>query len=176
MDFHISEATPDDSDLLSALAMQTYAEAFGHSLSASDLTVHLETHLSPERLREMLREDMFLLMCVADTTVGFIQFGDAHVDSSDLTEPLEVEPDDTEIRRLYVLAEFQNRGLGTRLMDAALTDHRVVGTITYLDVWEHNRAAQRFYERKGFEKVGGRAFRVASGEVVGVDFVMVRRP
>ena len=61
-------------------------------------------------------------------------------------------------------------------MDAALNDPRLHGaTNIYLDVWEHNHGAQRFYKRYGFEKVGERSFHVESGEETDVDFIMVRR-
>lgn len=177
VDIHadICIATPDDSALLSALAVQTYTEAFSHSMSAADLAVHLETNLSPERIRKMLREDVFLLARMKGETVGFVQFGDAYIDASDLTESLEVQPGNKEIRRLYVLAAFQNRGLGTKLMNVALNDPRIAEKTVFLDVWEDNTGAQRFYERFGFERVGARAFRAASGEVTGLDLILVRR-
>jgi hypothetical protein len=38
----IREATLQDAAPLSALARQTYADAFGHSMSPSDLAAHLE--------------------------------------------------------------------------------------------------------------------------------------
>ena len=102
MNAQISEANPDDSEFLSALAVRTYTEAFGHSMNASDLAAHIETNLSPERFREVLREDAFLLARVGGKTVGFVQFGDAHIDDRDL-DGLKVRPGDKEVRRLYVL-------------------------------------------------------------------------
>ena len=175
MDVRISEANPDDSEFLSALAVQTYTEAFGHSMSVSDLAAYLKINLSPERFREVLREDVFLLARVRGKTVGFVQFGDAQIDDGDL-DGTKVRPGDKEVRRLYVSTVFQNRGLGTSLMNAALNDSRIAGTTVFLDVWEDNVGARRLYERYGFERVGERAFRAASGEVMGVDFIMVRRP
>ena len=178
VDIHadICIATPDDSALLSALAVQTYTEAFGPSMSAADLASHLKTNLSPEHVREMLHEDVFLLARVEGETVAFVQFGDAHIDAGDLSKPSEVQPGDKEIRRLYVSTAFQNLGVGAKLMDAALNHPWLAGTTIFLDVWEDNTGAQRFYRRYGFERVGERAFRVTSGEVTGVDFVMVRVP
>lgn len=168
----VCKAAPEDSALLSALAVQTYTAAFGHSMSAADLATHLETHLSPERMSEMLCEDVFLLARVAGETVGFVQFGDVYR-GRDGYRSFGVQPGDKEVRRLYILAAFQNRGVGSSLMDAALGDH--AGKAAFLDVWEDNEGARRFYERYGFQRVGERAFRTASGEVTGVDSVMVRR-
>jgi hypothetical protein len=43
----IRQATLHDVEALSALARQTYADAFGHSMSPADLAAHLAKHLSP---------------------------------------------------------------------------------------------------------------------------------
>ncbi len=176
MDVRIVEATQDDNELLWALAVQTYTEAFGHSMSAADLAAHLKANLSPERVHEMLHEDAFLLARAEGETVGFVQFGDAHIDAGDLSKLFEVRPGNKEIRRLYVLAAFQNCGLGTSLMNAALNDPRIAGRAVFLDVWEDNAGARRFYERYSFQRAGARVFRAASGDMTGVDLVMVRRP
>ena len=173
MDICIVEATLDDDELLSALAVQTYTAAFGHSVSAADLAAHLMSNLTPERFRKMLREDVFLLAQLEGETVGFVQFGDAHIDDSNLSEPLQIDLGDKEIRRLYVSAAFQSCGVGSKLMDAALTS--LAGKTVSLDVWEDNAGAIRFYKRYGFERVGARAFRAASGETTGLDLILVRR-
>lgn len=164
-----------DADSLSALAARTYSEAFSHSMRASDLAAHLRNNLSPERVRKMIGEDTLLFAYEEDRLIGFVQFGDARV-GNESTEPLRVQPGDKEVRRLYVLAEFQNLGVGTRLMDAALADRRLISANVYLSVWEDNGGAQRFYERYGFAKVGEQGFQVESGEETGVNFIMVRRP
>ena len=131
--------------MLSALATRTYSEAFGHSLRASDLAAHLRNNLSPERVRKMIGEDTLLLAYEEHRLIGFVQFGDARISDahSESPELLRVQPGDKEVRRLYVLAEFQNLGVGTRLMDAALADRRLISAHVYLSVWEDNGGAQR---------------------------------
>ena len=81
-----------------------------------------------------------------------------------------------ELRRLYVHPEFQNQGYGTALMDAALSHPGLNRAPSiFLDVWEHNHGAQRFYRRYGFEAIGTRTFEVESGTAASLDLVMVRR-
>ena len=41
----------------------------------------------------------------------------------------------------------------------------------FLDVWEHNPGARRFYERYGFVVVGDRSFAVASGAETSLDLI-----
>lgn len=167
----IRPAVKGDIAALSDLARETYAAAFGHSLTAADLAHHLETHLSDARLAEALGEDVVL---VAEEEggrlIGFLQLGPLMI-------PVDgPSPEDREIRRLYVLSEAQNRGVGTRLMESALAHLRLREAVSvYLDVWERNDGAIRFYERYGFEIVGSREFAKASGAAADQDFVMVRR-
>ena len=146
--------------------METYADAFGHSMSEADLRAHLEAQLAPAAWAEMLGRDVVLLAAEGDRLVGFVQFGAARSGSG---------TSDQELRRIYVHRDFQNRGHGTALMERAL-DHpqlRSAGSIQ-LDVWEHNRGAQRFYARYGFRVAGERRFETASGATPGLDLVMVR--
>lgn len=172
MTFQLREAGRGDAEALLALATRTYTEAFGHSLSSADLAAHLERHLSPGRIRDLLRDEVFLLALEKGVMVGFVQFGDADTNDAELVG---VQPGDKELRRLYVAAEVQGRGVGTRLLQTALADPRLeAATRVYLDVWEENHGARRLYERFGFERVGERALVVASGAATGVDFVMAR--
>jgi ribosomal protein S18 acetylase RimI-like enzyme len=150
--------------------METYAAAFGHSMSLSDLAAHLAKHLSTERLERMRAEDTVLVAEVGNRMVGFVQFGRAYGDAGMASDT------DWELRRLYVHADFQNRGIGGRLMEAALAHPgmRDAEQIT-LDVWDKNEAAQRFYARYGFRAIGARPFSVESGAETSPDLIMARR-
>lgn len=175
MAISIREANPNDAALLSTLAKQTYADAFGHSMCAADLAAHVDHELSAARMSKMLREDTFLVACAGTDRIGFVQFGKVDLDETFITQPVKIEPSDGQVRRLYVQATFQNRGVGTRLMDAALNHSRLRNSRTvYIDVWEENGGAQRLYERCGFVKVGEKPFYVASGEKTGTDYILAR--
>ncbi len=166
----IRYAQPGDVVRLIVLAQKTYVAAFGHSFTPSDLAAHLETELSAERMAAILLEDTVLVAEVDGQLVGFLQCGKNDILRDGSTVP------EQEVRRLYVDATFQNRGIGARLMAAALAlpDLQEAAAIV-LDVWEHNPAAQRFYARYGFVVVGERGFVVASGAETSRDLIMVRR-
>jgi len=166
---HVRPARPADLEALTALARQTYADAFGASMSRADLEAHLDVALSPEAVAAMLRQDVILIVEEDEALLGFVQLGDApaHVSSA---------AGDVELRRLYVNASQQRRGIGTSLLSAALVHARAaVAPRIWLDVWVRNEGAQRLYRRHGFEVVGERRFEVASGAPTDVDLVMVRR-
>jgi ribosomal protein S18 acetylase RimI-like enzyme len=102
--------------------------------------------------------------------IGYVQFGQANA------TVLQSADGDQELRRLYVHADFQNKGIGTRLMDAALAHPQLRDAERiFLDVWEHNPGAQRFYACFGFKVVGQRPFVVESGAETSMDLIMARR-
>jgi ribosomal protein S18 acetylase RimI-like enzyme len=151
------------------LARRTYAEAFGHSFSPSDLAAHLARNLAESCFREARAEDVFLLAEAADRPIGFVQFGPVRIAGA------AASPEDQELRRIYVLAEFQKRGIGRRLMDAALDHPQLKAANIYLDVWEQNDIARRLYESYGFTIIGARSLVTASGVAPDQDLIMVLR-
>ena len=164
----IRKAILRDVDPLSELACRTYVDAFGHSFLAADLKNHLEVHLSPENIRRIHEKDTVLLAEIDHQMVGFCQFGQA----SDF--PDTDQDSDGVIKRLYVLRGYQNQGIGSLLMKAALDQMRAEKfQRVFLDVWEHNPGAIRFYQRFGFEVVGKKPFAVASGIATSDDLVMM---
>lgn len=155
------KAILNDADCLSEFACRTYVDAFGHSFQTEDLQTHLDTHLSPESFKRILERDTVLIVEMNHHLVGFCQFGQAtgHFEDGQDSEGY--------IERLYVGKEYQNQGVGSLLMKAVL-DQMQQDKVTrvYLDVWERNPGAIRFYQRFGFEVIGRQNLR----------FPPVRRP
>jgi ribosomal protein S18 acetylase RimI-like enzyme len=170
MEMLIRPGITKDIPALTELAVTTYVAAFGHSFTPEDLAAHLVHNLAPTNIARFIAEDVVLVAEAGGRLVGYVQFG---------TAGPEYAPDsdrDQELRRLYVLDEFQNQGAGTLLMQAALAHPQMLAApAIYLDVWEHNQGAQRFYERHGFEAIGTRQFEVESDAETSLDLIMVRR-
>jgi len=116
-----------------------------------------------------MAEDVFLLAEAAGRLIGFVQFGPLRIAIAAASHG------DQELRRIYVLAEFQNRGIGRRLMDAALGHPQLKAGDIYLDVWEKNDKARRLYESYGFAMIGAHGLATASGIAHDQDLIMVRR-
>ncbi len=162
----IRPATPHDTRALSQLARQTYADAFGASMSGADLRAHLEKNLSVENFAHMLSADTILVAEQDGRLIGYVQFGKCDLEQANAET-------DYELRRLYVQREFQNQNIGAQLMNVALEHPRMQNAPRiFLDVWEHNHGAQRFYKRFGFQVVGARKFEVASGAETSADLIM----
>jgi ribosomal protein S18 acetylase RimI-like enzyme len=163
----IRNAQENDIAALSEFAIQTYCEAFGHTFSNADLAAHLKKNLSPDSISRIIEDDVVLLAEVEARLIGYVHFGAVNSATDD---------NEQELRRLYIHPELQSQGYGSALMEAALRHPRLNGaTNIYLDVWERNPGAQRFYRRYGFEVIGTRAFEVESGAATSLDLIMVRR-
>jgi diamine N-acetyltransferase len=170
MDILIRPGVADDVPALTELAVTTYIAAFGHSFTPEDLAAHLAHNLEPANIAQFIADDVVLVAEADGGLVGFVQFGAAGPEYAPASSR------DQELRRLYVLGAFQKQGAGTLLMQAALAHPQMqAAPAVYLDVWEHNHGAQRFYARHGFEVVGTRQFEVVSGAETSLDLIMIRR-
>lgn len=166
----IRRATVDDAQTLSALATATFVETFGHFYPAEDLQAFLDDAYAVDRQATILAHpDYAVWLLEADgRAVGHCAAGPCGLPHGD------VRPGDGELKRLYVLREFQNGGQGARLMDTAMDWLLRDGPRTlWVGVWSENLGAQRFYARYGFEKAGTYGFPV--GRVVDLEFIL-RRP
>ena len=66
---------------------------------------------------------------------------------------------DCEIHAIYILKEFQRKGIGSLFFEKAVEDFFNLG-LKYLKIWVlKNNLYQKFYERLGGKQVGTKKFR-----------------
>jgi ribosomal protein S18 acetylase RimI-like enzyme len=164
----VRPATPADVPALSALAKRTWADAFGHSVSAADVAAELASSRSEAFFHAALQTDVILVAEAGGELVGYVELGGVDIAGVD------AGPEDVAVRRLYVDGPWQGRGMGRRLLEAVLAHLRAArAPRVYVQVWEENRAALRLYERAGFRTVATTTFTLGAGTVA-EDLVMVR--
>ncbi len=143
MDVKIREAVIGDADVLGAVHIQCWREAyFPHILSAASFEVATPA-LRAERWRSILAAPGNVKNWVAEKDgriIGFAAAGEGR--ETDLWQL-------HELYSIYVLAEAHGTGVGQALLDAALGD-----VPAYLWVAEQNPRAQAFYRRNGFTPDG----------------------
>ena len=158
---------PSDIDMLLALSRKTFYDAFEHLNNPDDFEAYTSKAFTREQLlSEINNPDSEFYFALSDgEAVGYIKmnYRNAQAEFQD--------PDAVEVSRIYVMASQQGKKIGNQLLDFAI-DKAIDDKLSYiwLGVWEHNHAAQRFYERNGFVKVGSHQFVVGSD--VQTDFLM----
>jgi ribosomal protein S18 acetylase RimI-like enzyme len=163
----IRKVSPSDVDTLLALSRKTFYDAFEHLNNPDDFEAYTSKAFTREQLlSEIESPDCAFYFAVIDNEpVGYIKlnYRDAQAEFQ--------EPEAVELSRIYILASHQGKKIGNHLLDFAI-NKAIEDKMTYiwLGVWEHNHAAQRFYERNGFVKVGSHEFVV--GKDVQTDYLM----
>ncbi|WP_045728266.1 GNAT family N-acetyltransferase [Xanthomonas sp. GPE 39] len=166
----IRRAGLDDAEAVTRIATATFSETFGHLYSESDLRAFLDEAYSLARAQLVLTHPDYALWLVEHdgAVIGHAAAGPCGLPH------VQVRPGDGELKRLYLLRAYQNSGWGSRLFETALAWLERDGPRTlWVGVWSENLAAQRFYARYGFEKVGTYEFPV--GQVRDLEFIL-RRP
>ena len=148
-------AKASDAPSLAVLAERTFRDTFGARNSPENMDSHCARFFGPEiQLREIGERGLVTTIAEADRRmIGFSQLrlSRAHA-SVDARRPAEVA-------RLYVIAEWQGRGVARNLMQDALDTARREGCDwLWLGVWEHNPKAMAFYRKFGLGIVGTNAF------------------
>lgn len=163
----VRQARPGDIPALSALARHTYAETFGHSLTPEELAQQLGDTRSEACLAKALETGVILIAQDDDIIAGYVRLCEPRL-------PVECSNNDRQLDSIYVHPDQQGKGVGGLLMQAALAHPFLQGAEKlFLDVWEENEKAVRFYAKHGFEKAGYCDVKIG-GRVIGHDMVMAK--
>lgn len=160
----IRAAQAADADALAALKLATFRETFleggfGIPYPPADLAQFEAASYAPDRVAAELADPGHATWIAEDEAD---MLGYAHVGPCKLPHA-ETRPDEGELYQLYVRREAQGRGLGKRLLDAALAHLAATrpGPV-WLGVWSGNHRAQAIYVACGFTQVGGYCFPVGA--------------
>ena len=167
MEKYLKKCTMDDFEILRELSIKTYYETFAHLNTPEDMQAYLDEAFEINKFRgELNNPDCdFFLLYFKDTLAGYLKLNEA---------PSQTDINDSsalEIERIYVVSEFQAKGLGRYLMEQAIAMAiERKKKYAWLGVWEKNETAIRFYKKNGFYEIGTHTF--VMGEDVQTDYVM----
>jgi GNAT superfamily N-acetyltransferase len=164
----ISTVRPDEAAQYARAAAAAFREAYDDGEDAANLALHLAREFEESKLRRELEDPAVrvLALRVRDGAprldpsaplegewAGFVAMhADVRGDGVTAERPLEIV-------RFYLRAAWYGRGVARPLMEAALAHARQGGHDgVWLQVWEHNARARRFYEKCGFVAVGMSTF------------------
>jgi diamine N-acetyltransferase len=166
----IRQAGVADAARLSVLARTTFVDTFGAQNTVSDMAMYTAASFGEDIQRAELQDERNTVI-VAEQDEGLVGYALLR----DGRPPLEITATrPIEIDRLYVAKEQIGTGLGATLMQRCLDEAARLGhDVVWLNVWEHNVRALRFYERWGFESTGMMPYILGTDRQM--DYVMVRR-
>jgi diamine N-acetyltransferase len=166
----IRPAVAGNAPSLAVLAERTFREAFGARNSPDNMDRHCAKHFGAEiQSREIA--DPGLVTMVTEESGRLVGFSQLRLDKA---HPSVAAQRPAELNRIYVLADWQGRGIAQELMRGALdTAARAGCDCLWLGVWEHNPRAIAFYRKLGFEVAGEHAFML--GDESQRDLIMTMR-
>ena len=151
----IARATEDDVDAIKEVLSATWIDTYASHLSPATIAqVTTEWH-APELLRSQIERDTcyFAVARLDGEIVGLVTVVE--------TSPLELH-----VLRLYVRPQHQKRGIGTALLDSALSRYPAARTVR-LEVEQRNEGGVSYWRRQRFVAVG------SSTQQVGADVLSI---
>jgi ribosomal protein S18 acetylase RimI-like enzyme len=166
----IRRATQADAEVLAEIGASTFSETFAHLYPPEDLARFLQEAYGLERTRADIADPSKAAWLVEldGQAIGYAQAGACALPHPEVTAAC------GELKRFYFRKAFQGAGLGARLFEETIAWLQADGPRdVWIGVWSENHGAQRFYQRRGYAKVGEYGFRV--GETVDREFILRRR-
>lgn len=165
----IRRAEASDAQVLSEIGARTFTETFAHLYPPQDLSAFLAEAYSLDQTQTDLAHPAKAqwLVEIEGEAVGYALAGPCELPHPDVT------PESGELKRFYLLKDWQGGGLGGRLFAVVMDWLEKDGPRDlWIGVWSENFGAQRFYGRHGFRQVGEYGFRV--GDTVDHELILRR--
>lgn len=163
--------TPADAALLAKIGGISLLESHGHSAPAEIMQQYVANSFSEEACRAELADDnnIFTAVVYQNEPVGYSKI------ILRTPHPLVDLHPVTKLERLYLLKEYYGHRLGHQLLEEAINFSESSGDKgMWLDVWQENHRAIRFYQKQGFETVGEDRFVLTETRTNPI-WVMLRR-
>ncbi len=167
-DFRIKSAAQNDVRTLAQIGAATFLESFVEDIDGEAIINHCEEQHSVTIYQKYLAAPRSSAWIAEYSETG-VPIGYALNCEPDL--PVELQPGDIELKRIYAFSRFHGGGTGKALMQASIAHAREIGAPRILlGTYEGNARAVAFYEKTGFETIGTRRFLV--GGIYYDDIVM----
>ena len=152
MDFTLRRLTINDAPALTSIAQKTFFDTFTGTCTEKDMQ-HFLAEIFNEKQHELELSDpncFYYFAEIDGVPTGYMKFMEDYTSFEEIKKWKALE-----LKRIYVSAEYQGKGVAQQLMDfilayATMHEYEVV----WLGVWAHNLKAQKFYEKYGFVNSG----------------------
>ena len=150
----IEKATANDSQLVSDLSIVTFIETYRGTCTDKELEAYMEAYFNERQIEDELsgNADQYFIAYADGFPAGYIRIIEDYSDYPDIIKYKALE-----LKRIYVLQDYQSQKVGAALMRFALQlaikkDFEAI----WLSVWEENVRGINFYSKFGFKDTGCR--------------------
>lgn len=147
----LTECKGEQLDVLLQLSQTTFTETFAHLNEPDDFQSYMDDAFSRKTLGQELKNpnSSFYFVHYKNQLAGYFKLNRGMA-QTDIRDEYSLE-----IERIYVLQEFQGKGIGRWMMlkikELAENEGK---RYLWLGVWQENHEAIRFYETQGFKIFG----------------------
>ena len=157
-DILIRRATEQDAPIVAEIGRVTVRAAHKASCSVADMDVYMAAHYNDAAILEELSDpaNIYHLMYYGGRAVGFskIVLNAPHANITDKNV--------TKLDRIYLYSDLFGKQLGYHLLNHNIALSKEEGQAgIWLFTWVGNTRAIKFYERTGFDIIGGHNFRIS---------------
>ena len=150
----LRRADAGDAGKLSVIGAASFLETFANDHPGDETVAFIRTYHSESAWAATLAKPgtvVWIVEEVAGCPVGYAVLSAASLPGTD--------PQDAELKRIYMLSRWHGTGMGRALYDAAEAEARARGAPRLvLSVYTRNNRAIRFYEKQGFDVIGEAIF------------------
>lgn len=168
-DSFIRKVTADDVGAIQYLATMIWADTYDGVLSKKDQVRVLRHSYSQGELMKSIQENTFLLAEVNGVAAGYVDMG--------------IQNEVLYLHRLYVMPEFQRRGLGKQLLQEAIfqsiglfegsdREECSMPKVVVATVETRNPRARGFYKKMGFVEESSTTINMGGVELSAIYIVM----
>jgi GNAT superfamily N-acetyltransferase len=151
--FTIERAAVEDVDLVKQVLSETWVDTYAGHLSRSTIEQVTTRWHAPSVLRSQIEKpgDYFAVAKHAGTIIGLITV-------------VALNRDELHLSRLYVRPAYQGKGVGTRLLDAAIACYPDA-TLLRLEVEQHNAKGHAYWRSRMFVDIGAKMEQIGTDEL-----------
>ena len=145
----------DDAEALARLAARTFLETYRDFEEVQDNADYVAKHFQVPAVAALL-EDPQATTLLAESGPDLAGYA---VLRAAAFPPCVTGANPLQLERFYLGTDATGRGEGTRFLRAVQAEARALGALTlWLGVYHRNARAIRFYESRGFRRIGERDF------------------
>ena len=147
--------SPDDAEALARLAARTFLETYRDFEEVQDNADYVAEHFQVPAIVALLEDPR----CTTLLAASGADLAGYAVLRAGATPPCVTGAKPLQLERFYLGTEVTGRGEGARFLRAVQAEARTLGALTlWLGVYHRNARAIRFYESRGFRRIGERDF------------------